>query len=67
MDCNGLADPPGLRDPSKMAETAARLVRDMASKEGMSGQNNCTWQHRWCIPYFVLHAKYCIRDCTYKG
>ncbi len=39
MDSCGLADPPGLRDPSKMAETAARLVKDMASGEGMSGQN----------------------------
>eukprot|EP01084_Bolivina_argentea_P258629 436106_1 len=36
MDSNGLADPPGLRDPSKMAEAATRLVRDMASREGMS-------------------------------
>ncbi len=41
MDSSGLADPPSLSDPSKMAETAARLVRDMASREGMSGQNNC--------------------------
>ncbi len=40
MDSNGLADPPGLRDPSKMAEAAAILVRDMASREGMSGENN---------------------------
>ncbi len=53
MDSNGLADPPGLRDPSKMAEAATRLVRGMASREGMSGQNICTWQHRWCIPCFV--------------
>ncbi len=39
MDSCGLANPPGSRDPLKMAETATRLVRDMSSGEGMLGQN----------------------------